>query len=104
MFARFDCLSIAKKPKVRHTRKAGPRDPRLEVMAQRQWSSRGRMGRHRRGGVCMEMLAAWSMHDTWKDPRATGVRPNSLWRVLTLDIIVVNAACRREAVDEVGDE
>ena len=29
---RFDCLSLVKKPKVRHTRKAGPRAPRLGVM------------------------------------------------------------------------
>ena len=33
--ARFDCLSMAKKPKVRHTHKAGPRAPKLEVMEQR---------------------------------------------------------------------
>ena len=33
---RFDCLSIVKKPKVRHTHKAGPRDPRQEVMEQRR--------------------------------------------------------------------
>ena len=31
----FDCLSMAKKPKVSHTRKAGPRAPRLGVMVQR---------------------------------------------------------------------
>ena len=37
--ARFDCLSMTKKPKVRHTHKAGLRDPRLEVMEQRRWSS-----------------------------------------------------------------
>ena len=36
---RFDCLSIAKKLKVRHTRKAEPRDHKLEVMVQRQWRS-----------------------------------------------------------------
>ena len=32
---RFDCLSTAKNPKVRHTRKAGPRAPRLGMMVQR---------------------------------------------------------------------
>ena len=81
--ARFDCLSMAKKLKVRHTRKAEPRAQRLGVMEQRQWSSGGRMGRRHRGGVHMEMLAARSKQDTWKDSRATGVRPISLWRVLT---------------------
>ena len=34
--ARFDCLSMPENPKVRHTHKAGPRDPRVEVME--QWS------------------------------------------------------------------
>ena len=33
--ARFDCLSMVKKPKVRHTHKAGWRTPRLGVMEQR---------------------------------------------------------------------
>ena len=33
--ARFDCLRMAKKPKVRHTCKAGPRAPGLGVMVQR---------------------------------------------------------------------
>ena len=33
--ARFDYLSIAKNPKVRHTCKAGPRDLKLEVIIQR---------------------------------------------------------------------
>ena len=32
---RFDCLSMAKKLKVRHTHKAGQRDPRLRVIEQR---------------------------------------------------------------------
>ena len=32
---RFDCMSIAKNPKVSHTHKAGPRDPKVEVMVQR---------------------------------------------------------------------
>ena len=31
-------------------------------------------------------LAARSKQDTWKDSRATGVRPIPLWRVLTLAI------------------
>ena len=84
--ARFHCLSIAKNPQVRHTHKAGPRDPKLEVIEQRRWSSGDRMGRHRRGGIRMEMSAAQSIDDTWKDSMAAGVRPNSLWRVLTLDM------------------
>ena len=33
--ARLYCLSMVKNPKVRHTGKAGPRDPRLEVMEQK---------------------------------------------------------------------
>ena len=33
--ARFDCLSMAKKPKVMHIHKVGPRAPRLRVMVQR---------------------------------------------------------------------
>ena len=33
--ARFDCLSIVKKLKVRHTRKAGPRAHTLGVKVQR---------------------------------------------------------------------
>ena len=81
--ARFDCMSMAKNPKVRHTHKAGPRAPRLGVMVQRQWSSGERMGIHHSGGVRMQMSAAWSKEDTWKDSRATGVRPISLWIVLT---------------------
>ena len=32
---RFNCLSMVKKPNVRHTRKAGLRDLRLELMEQR---------------------------------------------------------------------
>ena len=82
--ARFDCLSMVKKLMVRHTRKAGSRDPMLEVMEQRQWSSGERMGRLHRGDVCIDVLAAQSKHDTWKDSRAAGVRPISLSRVLTL--------------------
>ena len=80
---RFDCLSMVKKLKVRHTRKAEPRAPRLGMMVQRRWSRGGRMGRHHRGGVRMEMSATQSKQDTWKDSRVTGVRPISLWRVLT---------------------
>ena len=76
---------MAKKPKVRPTHKAGLKDPRLEVMEQRQWSSGGRNGRCHRGGIHSEMSATLSKHDTWKDSRAAGVRPISLWRVLTLD-------------------
>ena len=81
---RFNCLSMAKKPKVRHTRKAEPRALRLGVMEQRRWSSGGRMERRRRGSICMEILATWSKQDTWKDSRAAGVTP--LWRVLTLEM------------------
>ena len=33
--AKFGCFRVAKKPNVRHTRKAGPRSPRLEVIMQR---------------------------------------------------------------------
>ena len=33
--ARFDYLSIVNNPKVKYTRKAGPRDPMLEVMEER---------------------------------------------------------------------
>ena len=33
--ARFNCLSMVKKLKVRHTHKTGPRDPKLGVMEQR---------------------------------------------------------------------
>ena len=81
---RFDCLSMAKNPKVRHTHKAGLKAPMLGVMVQRQWSrGGGMMGRRHR--VHMEMSAAQSKQDTWKDFRATGVRPVSLWRVLTLE-------------------
>ena len=53
-----------------------------EVMAQ-GGGGRGRMGRCHRGCVHMEMLAARSKQDIWKDSRATGVRPISLWRILT---------------------
>ena len=83
--AMFNCLSMAKKTKVRHTRKAGSRDPRMEVMEQRRWGSRGRIGRHRRDGIHMKMIAARSKHDTWKEYRAAGVRPICLWMILTLD-------------------
>ena len=68
----------------RHTGKAGPRDLKMELMVQRLWSV-GRMGRRRNGGVRIAMSTARSMDDTWKDSRAAGVRPNSLWRVLTPD-------------------
>ena len=34
----------------------------------------------------MEMSAAQSKNDTVKDSRAAGVRPISLWRVLTPDM------------------
>ena len=43
------------------------------------------MRRHHRGGVRMEMSAAWIMHDTLKDSRGAGIRPISLWRVLIPD-------------------
>ena len=33
--ARLDCLSMVKKPKVRHTHRDGPSGPRLEVRRQR---------------------------------------------------------------------
>ena len=82
---RFDCLSMVKKRKVRHTHKAEPRVPRLSVMEQRRWSSERRMRRGGRGGICMEMSAIRSKQDTWKDFRAAVVRPISLWRVLTLE-------------------
>ena len=82
---RFNCLSMAKNLKVRHTCKARSRAPMLGVMVQMRWSSRGRMGRCHRGGVRMKMSAARSKQDTWKDSRASGVRPISLWRVLTLE-------------------
>ena len=44
------------------------------------------MGRNCKGGIRMEMLAGQSMHNTGKESRAAGVRSNSLWRVLTLDM------------------
>ena len=93
--ARFDSLRIVNNPKVRHNHKAGPRDPRLKVMEQRQWSSGGRMGRHHRGGVHMEMSATWSMHDTWKNSRAAKVRPNSLWRVLTWHTVEMSGSMKQ---------
>ena len=80
---RFDYLSMVKNPKVRHTRKARLMAPRLRVMVQRQWRSGRRMGRCHRGCVCMEMSVAQSKQDTCKHSRAAGVRPISLWRVLT---------------------
>ena len=76
---------MAKNLKVRHTRKAGPRGPRLGVMAQRRRSSVDRMGRCHRVVVHMQMLATWSKQDTWKNSRAAGVRPIALCRVLTLE-------------------
>ena len=79
--SRFDNRSMAKKAKVRHLQ-GRTKSPRLEVMEQRLRSSGRRMGRC---GICMEMSAAYSIHDTWKDSRATGVRPICLCRVLTLD-------------------
>ena len=60
---RFDCLSMAKTRKVRHTHRTGPRDLRLEEMEQRQWSSGWRMGRCRRNGLCLLGVAsggAWA--------------------------------------------
>ena len=65
--ARFDFLSIAKNRKVRHTHKAGPREPKLELMVQRRWRSGCRMGMCHKGSIGMEMSDARSMHDTWKD-------------------------------------
>ena len=44
--ARFDCVSMAKKPKVRHTSKAGPMDARLEVMEQRREDGKTSQGWH----------------------------------------------------------
>ena len=41
----------------------------------------------------MEMSAARSKHDTWKDSRAAEVRPISLWRVLTLDMYMYSSRC-----------
>ena len=82
--ARFDCLSTAKNPKVRHARKVGLRAPRLEVIVQRRWSSVGRMERCHRGGVHMQMLATRSKQDTWKNSSAAGVRPIALCRVMIL--------------------
>ena len=38
----------------------------------------GRMGSCHRGGIRMEMSAAQNKQDTWKDSRATGVRPISV--------------------------
>ena len=80
--AMCDYLSMVK----RHTRKAGPRDPRLEVMEQRRRSSKGRMRRCRTGSVRIEMSVARSMHNTWKDSSAAEVSWISLWRVLTPDM------------------
>ena len=37
--ARFDCLSMVKKLKVRHTHKAELRAPRMGVIVQRQWGN-----------------------------------------------------------------
>ena len=81
--ARFNCLSMVKNLKVRHTRKAGPRSPRVGLMVQRWWISGGRMCRRHSSGIHMEMSAAQSKQDTWKDSSAAGVRPTSLWRVPT---------------------
>ena len=41
--ARFDCLSMAKKQKVRHTRKAGLRDRSDGAEAMEQWREDGKM-------------------------------------------------------------
>ena len=71
--ARLDCCSMVKKPKVRHTRKAGPRGPRLEVMVQRRCRSIGKMGRHHNGRALMDMSAALSIDNTCKDSRAASV-------------------------------
>ena len=43
--ARFLCLSISRKPKMRHTFMAGPRDPKQEDRAQRWVRRWGKMGR-----------------------------------------------------------
>ena len=84
---RFDCLSTVKNPMVRHTHKAGLRASRLGVMVQRRWSNGGKMGRHFRGGVRMEISATRSTQDPWKDSMAAGVRPISLCRVLTTEML-----------------
>ena len=52
------CLSNVKTLSVRHTCMEAPSGPRLEVRRQRQWRRGGRMGKHLRGGVLMEMSAA----------------------------------------------
>ena len=92
--ARIDCLSMAKKPKVRHKHKAGLRAPRLGVKVQKRWSSRGRMGRRHRGGVRMEMSAAMEqaghlegLQSRWSETYFLVEGPDSGY-------VVANATCR----------
>ena len=65
--SRLDCLSMVKKLKVRHTCKAETRHPRLGLMVQRLCRSRCKMGGCHKGRALMDMSAALSMDDTWKD-------------------------------------
>ena len=59
--AKLDCLSIAKKPKVRHTQMDGSNGLRLEVRRQRRCRSGGKMSKR---GLHIEMAAALNMEDT----------------------------------------
>ena len=84
--ARFDCLSKETKGETHpQVRTEGPHAVKMS------WSA-----------VHMEMSAFQSKHDMWKDSRAGDMThllvegPDSEW-------VVVNAACGREAVREVGD-
>ena len=93
--ASFNCLSMAKNPKVKHTCKAGPRAPRLGVMCRGDGEGGGvRMGRCRRGGVCMEMLAAQSKQDIWKGRQGCWSETYFLVEAPDSRDVVVNATCR----------
>ena len=72
MGGRLLCLSIPRKPKVRHTLMDGPKEPRLEKSWQRKVRSWDRMGRQHRGGVLIIKSVAQRSDVTWKLLDASG--------------------------------
>ena len=76
--ARLLCLSIPRKPNVRQTLMAGPREPRQNVRRQGWVRRGGRIGSQRKGGIHIVRSAAHSKHYTGKLSKASRARPSCL--------------------------
>ena len=83
--ARLLCLSMPKKPRVRATRMAGPKSPRLEEREHSLCSRGGKIGKRLRGGVLIVSDTALNRDDMGKESMEGRGKPLVLCKNRTPD-------------------